>query len=208
MSRTKRIAERRRQIEAIYLAVDVALPRTPINRQVLNTLDACFRAAGHATRQGETWPYLIRIKTVLEFISEPVVAVNLIDRLGRLRLAEVTEALKQVEALLDEGLSLEQTLGRNPTTVGIVAALKGPFALGQRVMLKDWAGSTLWTEDDIAQVQDYYSDIEGGVRLTKPLDTFVSWNVVDLIPAPDLPEQSVREMALDNARKAGLLVGA
>lgn len=49
-------------------------------------------------------------------------------------------------------------------------------------------------EAEVANIECHYADIEGGVRLTKPLLGFVSWNVSDLDlvdnrkPGPESPD--------------------
>lgn len=56
--------------------------------------------------------------------------------------------------------------------------------IGSIVRLKRGLRKKSLRKDEVARVESWIGDIEGGVRLDRPLDAFTYWNINDLELAP------------------------
>jgi hypothetical protein len=69
-------------------------------------------------------------------------------------------------------MGLEETMPRG----------RGGFKVGQKVRVRG--------QRKTARIEAFYTDIEGGVRLDRPIKDFVSWNVQDLASAKTKREKA------------------
>lgn len=80
--------------------------------------------------------------------------------------------------LVDPNFGLSQVKGLQYRTDDLIARCNSPFRDGQFVQLKanPAAGQAL--------IEQYYTDVPGGVILDRMLDKFRSWNLADLEAVP------------------------